>query len=242
MFMAVDGSALSGDTAGLSAEASGLKGDTRIEEPTRAQRTIVRRTAEARATVPDLELGTDVDMESCLELIAAHGYSVTAILVRACALTLRDVPYANSAYRDGRFELYSRVNVGVTIETEDAYAVPAVLDADRKSLAELTTELEALTGRAHRGELTPPELSGATFTLTDLGDHGVARSSAIVTPPQAAALVAGAIRAVPVLRDGAIAAGRMITLTLGCDHRILYGGRAARFLSGISDRLQTGQL
>jgi pyruvate dehydrogenase E2 component (dihydrolipoamide acetyltransferase) len=270
MLMVVDRSALSGDAAGLSGEAAGLpgeaaalsdeaagpsgaaarpsgeaaglKGETRIEEPTRAQRTIVRRTAEARATVPDLELDTDVDMESCLRLTTERGCSITAILVRACALALRDVPYANSAYRDGRFELYSRVNVGVTIETEDAYAVPAVLDADRKSLSELTIELGVLTGRAHRGELTPPALSGATFTLTDLGDHGVARSSAIVTPPQAAALVAGAIRTVPVLRDGAIVAGRVSTLTLGCDHRILYGGRAARFLSGVSDRLQAGRL
>lgn len=242
MLMVVDRSALSGEPAGLLGEAAGLKGETRIEEPTRAQRTIVRRTAEARATVPDLELDTDVDMESCLRLTTDNGYSVTAILVRACALALRDVPHANSAYRDGRFELYSRVNVGVAIETEDAYAVPAVLDADRKSLPELTAELEALTGRAHRGELTPPELSGVTFTLTDLGDHGVARSSAIVTPPQAAALVAGAIRSVPVLRDETIVAGRMITLTLGCDHRILYGGRAARLLRGISDRLREGRL
>jgi pyruvate dehydrogenase E2 component (dihydrolipoamide acetyltransferase) len=256
MLMVVDGSApsgeaaglsgeaagLSGEAAGLSDEAAGLKGETRIEEPTRGQRTIVRRTAEARATVPDLELDTDVDMESCRRLTSESGYSVTAILVRACALALRDVPHANSAYRDGRFELYSRVNVGVTIETEDAYAVPAMLDADRKSLPELTTELEVLTGRAHRGELTRPELSGATFTLTDLGDHGVARSSAIVTPPQAAALVAGAIRNVPVLRDRAIVAGHMMTLTLGCDHRILYGARAARFLSCISDRLQARRL
>jgi pyruvate dehydrogenase E2 component (dihydrolipoamide acetyltransferase) len=242
MLMIVDGSALSGEAAGLSGGAAGPKGDTRIEEPTRAQRTIVRRTAEARATVPDLELDTDLNMDFSPRLTTENGYSVTAVLVRACALALRDVPHANSAYRDGRFELYSRVNVGVTIETEDAYALPAVLDADRKSLPELTTELEALTRRAHRGELTPPELSGATFTLTDLGDHDVARSSAIVTPPQAAALVAGAIRNVPVLRDGAIVAGRMITLTLGCDHRILYGGRAARFLSCISDRLQAGRL
>ena len=110
MLMTVDASALSG-------EAAGLKGDTRIEELTRVQRTIVRRTAEARATVPDLELDTDVDMESCLELTSGRECSVTAILVRVCALALRDVPHANSAYRDGRFELYSRVNVGVTIET-----------------------------------------------------------------------------------------------------------------------------
>ena len=235
MLGVVDGSALSG-------QAAGLKGQTRIEEPTHAQRTIVRRTAEARATVPDLELDAEVGMETCLGLAAERGCSVTAMLVRACALALRDVPRANAAYRDGRFELYSRINVGVTIETEDAYAVPTVLDADRKSLPELTAELATLTGRARRGELTPPELAGATFTLTDLSDHAVARSSAIVTPPQAAAAVAGAIRTVPVLRDGAIVPGPVMTLTLGCDHRILYGDRAARLLRGVADRLGTGQL
>ena len=235
MLVSVDGSAPSG-------EAAGLKGQTRVEEPTRAQRTIVRRTAEARATVPDLELDTEVGMEMCLDLAAERGCSVTAMLVRACALALRDVPHGNSAYRDGRFELYSRINVGVTIETEDAYAVPAVLDADRKSLPELTAELDELTHRAQAGELTPPELAGATFTLTDLGKHGVARCSAIVTPPQAAALAAGAIRTVPVLHDGAVVSGPVMTLTLGCDHRILYGARAAQLLRAVSHRLGTGQL
>jgi pyruvate dehydrogenase E2 component (dihydrolipoamide acetyltransferase) len=230
------------DRSVLSGEAAGLKGQTRIEQPSRAQRTIVRRTAEARATVPDLELDAEVDMATCMELVTERGCSVTAILVRACALALRDVPHANAAYRDGRFELYSRINVGITIETEDAYAVPAILDADLKSLPELADELTTLTHRARTGKLARPELSGATFTLTDLGEHGVARGSAIVNPPQAAALVAGAIRTVPVVRDRALAAGAVMTLTLGCDHRILYGGRAARFLTHISDRLEAGRL
>jgi pyruvate dehydrogenase E2 component (dihydrolipoamide acetyltransferase) len=225
-----------------SAETAGLKGETRIEEPTRVQRAIIRRAAEARATVPDLELDREVDMERCLALVGDRGCPVTAMLVKACALALRDVPHANAAYRDGRFEFYSRVNVGVALETDDAYAIPALLDADRKTLRELTDELGALGKRARDGELTPPELSGATFTLTDLGPRGVARASALINPPQASALAAGAIRTVPVVRDGAIVAGHTLTLTLACDHRILYGARAARLLTRICERLEQGDL
>jgi pyruvate dehydrogenase E2 component (dihydrolipoamide acetyltransferase) len=224
------------------AELTSLKGETRIEDPTRAQRTIVRRTAESRATVPDLELDCEVDMEKCFALAREHSCVVIALVVRACALALRHVPHANAAYRDGRFELYSRVNVGVTVETDDAYLIPTVLDADQKSLPELAVELATLTRRAHAGELTPPELSGATFTLTDHGDDGVTRGGVLVNPPQAAALAAGAIRSVPVVREGTVVPGHAMTLTLACDHRILYGVRAARFLRHIADRLEEGRL
>src|ERR1019366_2305460 len=88
-----------------------LKGETTVLEPTRAERAIARRNAETRATVPDLELGTEVEIDPAL---AAAGASLTAVLVRACALALRDHPRANAAYRDGHYELYSRVNVAVT--------------------------------------------------------------------------------------------------------------------------------
>lgn len=224
------------------AEPSGLKGETRIEEPDRAQRAIARRTAETRATVPDLELQTAADMSAGLALADQRGCSITAILVRACALALRDNPRANGAYRDGRYELYSRVNVGVVILTPDTQVTPTVLDADAKSLTQLDAELDAIKARAHGGELTPPELAGATFTLSDLSAYGVDRWTPLVTPPQAAALAAGAIRAVPALRDGAVVPSHAITLTLACDHRILFGERPARLLRDITARLERAQL
>jgi pyruvate dehydrogenase E2 component (dihydrolipoamide acetyltransferase) len=213
-----------------------VKGEVRIEEPDRFERTIARRSAEARAIVPDLELSAEVDMEACLAL----GAEITAILVRACALALVAVPRANSAYRDGRFELYSRVNVGVVIAADDAYTIPTVLDAQHKSLAELSAEIAGLTARS--GELSPPELAGATFTLSNPGALGVASSSPVIVPPQAAAAAAGAIRAVPVLRDGAIVPGHSMTITLACDHRILYGSPAARFLMTIKTLLEEATL
>lgn len=217
----------------------GVKGVTRIEEPSPRQRTIARRVAEARATVPDVELSAEVDMEAAL---TQRDCSTTAILVRACALALRETPRANSAYRDGRFELYSRINVGITAVTDDAFLNPVVFDAEHKSLAELTTEIDLLIQRAASGLLSPPELSGATFTVSDLGGHDVMSASTILTPPQAAALAAGAIRDAPVIRGGSILPGHLMTITLACDHRILYQAQAAAFVAAIKARIEKAML
>jgi pyruvate dehydrogenase E2 component (dihydrolipoamide acetyltransferase) len=215
-------------------ELTGAKGVTEIVAPSRAERTIARRSAEARATIPDLELSAEVDMTT----FVARGLPIDAALVRACAAALRENPLANGSYRDGNYELHSRINVGITIETEDGFVVPTVLDADQRSLAELETELELLAARAGEGELSPPELSGATFTVSNPGHNGVARAAPIIISPQAAALAAGAIRSVPVVRGPAIVPGHVMTLTLACDHRILFGSRAARFLGQISALLE----
>jgi pyruvate dehydrogenase E2 component (dihydrolipoamide acetyltransferase) len=224
----------------ITAQASGsLKGDSTVEEPDRTARAIGRRAAEIRATVPDLELGRDVDAGAALELVRSGDASLTAILTRAAALALRELPWANAAYRDGRFERYGRVNVGITVQAgESSQLIAAVLDADTKPLAELTEEIERLSARARDGELTPPEQAGTTFTLSDMSAHpGAQRWSALVISPQAAALTAGAPFAAPVLRDGAVVPGELISLTLACDHRILFGARAATLLAAIAERV-----
>ncbi len=224
------------------AEPRALKGETEIHEPTRAERAIARRHAETRATVPDLELGATVDADAVLALAREHGYATTAVLVRACALELAQHPRANGAYRDGQYEFYSRVNVGLALQTADGYVTPTVLDADHKSVAQLSAEIERATSRARAAELTPPELAGATFTLADLGEYGVARASTFLVAPQAAAVAAGAVRPAPVARDGAVVAGHTIELTLSCDGRILFGAHAARFLAAVAERLEHGRL
>jgi pyruvate dehydrogenase E2 component (dihydrolipoamide acetyltransferase) len=226
-------------TAPTPISAASLKGDADVREPGRAGRAIARRSAETRATVPDLDLATDVDADSLLMLAQREGCSATAVLVSACALALRAFPRVNAAYRDGRYEQYSRVNVSVMIQTEDLPVAATVLDADTKSLAELEGELSRLGARARAGELTPPEQAGATFTLTDLGGHGVDRVGALVTPPQAAALTAGAIHAAPRVRDGAVVAGHELTLALACDHRIVFPAQAAAFLARVARTLES---
>lgn len=214
----------------------GVKGSVQVVEPTQAERTVARRSAEARATVPDLELSVEVDMGARVGLQVPS----TAILVRAVALALREHPRANAAYRDGQFELYSRVNVGVTLPQVDGQVTATLFDADRKGLSELASEIDVLQRRA--AELTSPERSGATFTLIDLGMYGVSRASPIISAPQAAGLAAGEIRHAPVVRDAGVVPGEVMTLTLACDHRILYGAEAAGFLAHIRQLLEHGTL
>ncbi len=221
------------------APAPALKGVTSIQDPGRSGQAIARRAAEARATVPDLELEMTVDAQPLIDLARACGCSHTAVLVRACALALRDCPHANGAYRDGRYELYSRANVAVTVVTGDGQLTPTVLDADTKSLVQLSDEIERLARRARSGELTPPEQAGATFTVSDLGALGVHRWSLPLIPPQAAALTAGAVREAAVVRDGRLVAGHELRIALACDHRILFGARAAGFLTHVARLLET---
>jgi pyruvate dehydrogenase E2 component (dihydrolipoamide acetyltransferase) len=225
------------------------KGEVEIVEPTRAERVIARRAAESRATVPDFELAIVVDMSAAVdarrERRAATGPesvpSLTGLVVRACALALREHPRANGAYRDGHFELHPRVNVGVAVMDGDAFAVPTVLDADTKSALAITSEVRALAAGVRGGTITSPELAGATFTVSNLGVVGVSSFSPPVPPPQAAILAVGAVREVPVARDGDIVAGHVMNLTLNCDHRILYGIHAAEFLARIRELLERPQ-
>ncbi len=203
------------------------KGEVRIEEPTRLQRSIARRAAESRATVPHLDASTEVQLVGTDDLLAR--------VVQASALALRAVPKANASYRDGRFELYSRVNVGVAFPTDDAYLIPTVFDADAKAPEELRQLLDELGARTRNGELSPPELSGATFTVWPTGAHG---GAPLIVPPQAAALGVGAPREAAVIRDGSVSPGLVLTVTLACDHRILYASHATDLLAAIASHLQ----
>jgi pyruvate dehydrogenase E2 component (dihydrolipoamide acetyltransferase) len=230
------------DSAAAATVHGGTKGGARVEEPSRAQQAIARRAAESRATIPHLELAVDVDMAASTAARDSQAQSPTARLVRACGLALREVPRANGAYRDARFELYSRINVGVAVYTDDAFVLPTLFDADQKPLGQLTEELERLTVRAAGGQLTPPELAGSTFTLWDLSAQGMAGGAPIIVPPQAAAVAAGAVREIPVVRGPDVVPGEVMTVTLACDHRILYGTEAARFLAAIKSHLEEGYL
>ncbi len=232
------------------------KGETSVQELSRTQRTIARRMAESKATIPDFTLTMDVDMEECValrtqlkELARGAGAdhpppTYNDMVLKASALALREYPRANASYRDGSFELHSRVNVGVAVATDDALVVPTVFDADTKSLGEIARETRALAERVRAATITPPELGGGTFTVSNLGMFGVNRFTAIINPPQAAILSVGALepRAV-VLGDGPNGGGEIVarhtmSLTLACDHRILYGADAANFLARIRELLQ----
>ncbi len=221
------------------------KGKTTILELTRAQRTVARRMAESKATIPDFTLQADVDMEECVELRTElkrlspdEAPTYNDMVVKACAIALREHPRANGSYRDGQLQLHSRVNVGVAVAADDALTVPTVFDADEKSLGEIARETRALAERVRAATITPPELGGGTFSVSNLGMYGVASFTAIINPPQAAILSVGSVEPRAVVRGGALLARHTMTLTLACDHRILYGADAARFLARIRELLE----
>jgi pyruvate dehydrogenase E2 component (dihydrolipoamide acetyltransferase) len=235
------------------------KGETTTIELSRTQQTIARRMAESKATIPDFTLQIDVDMEECVQLRAqlkqisqherdpgspgAHEQlkapTYNDMVVKACALALREHPTANGSYRDGRLQLHSRVNVGVAVAAENALVVPTVFDADEKSLGEIARETHTLAERVRSAAITPPELGGGTFTVSNLGMYGVKSFTAIINPPQAGILSVGALAPRAVVREGETVARNTMTLTLACDHRILYGAEAAQFLARVRELLET---
>jgi pyruvate dehydrogenase E2 component (dihydrolipoamide acetyltransferase) len=223
----------------------GAKGQTTAVELSRAQQTTARRTAESKATIPHLTLQIDVSMDGCLTLQAElQTVTHSDMVIKACALALREHPIANSSYRDGRLQLHSRVNVGFSVADPGMLLVPTVFDADQKSLPEIAGETGALAERARAGTISPPELSGATFSVSDLGSYGVRSFAAVINPPQTGILSIGALepRAVAVAGDPHSSAEmivrRVVTLTLSCDHRVLYGADAAHFLTRIGELLE----
>jgi pyruvate dehydrogenase E2 component (dihydrolipoamide acetyltransferase) len=221
------------------------KGETTIVELTRTQRTIARRMAESKATIPHFALTVELDMERCVALRSElkrlspeEAPTYNDMVVKACALALREHPRANGSYRDGRLELHARVNVGVAVARNDALVVPTVFDADLKSLGEIARETRALAERVRAGTITPPELGGGTFTVSNLGMYEVRSFTAIVNPPQAAILAVGALAQRPVVHDDQLVPRHTLSATLACDHRILYGADAARFLARIRELLE----
>ena len=237
-----------GPTPGVREKPETAKGQVEVVEPTKVQQTIARRMAESKATAPHFYLQAEVDMSAAFEgrkrlkEMAAEGEVVPTfndMVVKACALGLREHPRANAAYRDGHFEFYSRVNVGVAVAAPDALIVPTVFDADLKGLRQISAETKALASRVRDGSITPPELSGATFTVSNLGMYGISNFHAVINTPQAGILSVGELKAKPVVTDDrSIEARQMMGVTLACDHRILYGADGAVFLRRVRALLE----
>jgi pyruvate dehydrogenase E2 component (dihydrolipoamide acetyltransferase) len=228
-------------------ETETAKGTTTYQDLTRLQQVVSRRMSESKATAPHFYLQAEIDMSAAVEArsrlkkLTPEGEVVPSfndMIVKACALALKEFPLANGAYKDGRFELYSRVNVGVAVAAQDALVVPTVFDADRKGLREIATDARRLAGKVRDGSITPPELSGGTFTVSNLGMYGVSNFSAVINSPQAAILAVGAITEKPAVRDGEITTAHLLGVTLACDHRILYGAPAAELLARIRSLLE----
>jgi len=221
------------------------KGDVSVVDPTPTQATIARRMVESATTIPVFTVSADVDVS---QIVASRrearercedAPSLNDFVVKAAAATLREFPRFNASYVHGKVELYSRVNVGIAVATDDALLVPVVRDADRKSLVELAEETRALADAARRRTLRPEDFRDGTFTVSNLGMFGVGSFTAIIDPPQVAILAVGGARRASV-EEGPdrIAFSDLMTVTLSCDHRVVYGADGARFLSRLRELLE----
>jgi pyruvate dehydrogenase E2 component (dihydrolipoamide acetyltransferase) len=204
------------------------RGDVTVVELTPTQATIARRMAQSAAEIPVFTVTADAQVSQIVAFrkSAEDPPSLNDFVVKAVALTLRDFPRFNASWADGRIELHSRINVGIAVATDDALLVPVVFDADRKKLPEISAETRRLAEGARSRSLRPDDLQGGTFTVSNLGMFGVRSFTAIVDPPQVAILAVG----------GTV--DDTMTLTLSCDHRVVYGADGARFLSRLRELLE----
>ena len=224
---------------------AGPKGEAEVQDLTRLQQTVARRMAESKATAPDFSISLTVDMTQAVELrkrlkeVADPAPSFNDMVVKAAAIALKEHPRVNGAYRDGKFELYEKVNIGIAVAAMDALVVPTVFDADRKSLGQIARDARGAAEKVRDRTITPPELSGATFTVSNLGMFGIEQFTAIINPPQASILTVGKLAKQPAVDEGGrIVARDQMSLSLVCDHRILYGADGAQFLARVKDLLE----
>jgi len=217
--------------------------DVEVVEPTRMQATIARRMAEAKTTVPEFNITVEARVDLAVSMRqqlkdsvpAADKVTMTDFLVRACALVLRKFPEVNSSWVDGRFQRKRRISIGLAVAPSQGMGllVPVVHDADLKDLIQISIESRQVIERARSGRPAEGDLSGATFSISNLGMYGVDEFVAIINPPEAAILAVGAIKEVPVVDAGRIVPGKVMRMTLSVDHRVFYGATAAQFMAEV---------
>jgi pyruvate dehydrogenase E2 component (dihydrolipoamide acetyltransferase) len=164
--------------------------------------------------------------------------TVTDLLTRACATALTAHPEVNASWDETRILRHRQVNIGVAVAIDDGLIVPVIRDADRKTLTEIAREAHDLTARARARRLTPDELAGGTFTISNLGMYGIRQFTAVINPPQAAILAVGEAVRQPVVRGDQVIIATTMTLTLSIDHRAVDGATAAGFLTRLKELIE----
>ena len=207
----------------------------------RMRRTIAERMTQSIRDVPQFSVSRDVDMSAANAARTAAGVSYADVLIWAVARTLRDHPRLAMRYDPEGLIGADGIHIGIAVALDDGLLVPVLRDADAKDLAAISRERTALQEGARTGKLPVDALIGAVFTVSNLGQHGVDRFTAIVNPPEAAILAVGRVRDMVVARDGLAVVAPVITLTLSVDHRAADGTHAAAFLADLATRLTSGQ-
>jgi pyruvate dehydrogenase E2 component (dihydrolipoamide acetyltransferase) len=230
--------------------AAAVDGDVEEVPLSAMRRTVARRLVESMQSTPHFYLTGTIDAEALLGLRAelnrqlqAGGQdlkvSVNDLIVKACAGLLRTNPELNVSFGGDRLLVHRRVHVGIAVALDGGLVVPVIRDADRKSLTQIGREARELIGRAREGRLAAGELTGGTFTVSNLGMYGIDQFTAVINPPEAAILAVGAAVAEPVAtHNGGVAVHRRMRLTLSIDHRALDGATGAGFLAQLKTVLE----
>ena len=214
------------------------------EKMTSMRLTIARRLSESKQTIPHYRLGADVDFTGLFarraELVAAgQKVSVNDLLLRGVALTLGKHPQLNAHFAGDEVVKFARADICVAVSTDGGLSTPVLRDVANKTAAEVASGVADLAQRARNGKLVREEITGGTFTVSNLGMFGIDQFDAIINPPQVAILAVGAARERVIARSGAAVVAKVATLTLSCDHRVVDGAVGAAFLADLRACLES---
>ena len=200
------------------------------------RKVIAKRLGESKFSAPHYYLAVEFDMDNAIAFRKQYNsipdtkISFNDIVVKACALALRQHPQVNSQWFEDRMKLNNHVHIGVAVAVEDGLVVPVVKFANEQTLPQIGVAVKDFAGRARKKKLTPQEMEGSTFTISNLGMFGIESFTSIINQPNSAILSVGTIVQKPVVRDGQIVVGNTMKLTLACDHRTVDGATGAAFL------------
>jgi len=159
-------------------------------------------------------------------------------VIKACAVAMRKVPMVNASWTDDAIRMYENVDVSIAVATEGGLITPIIRNADQKGLLAISTEMKDLASSARDNKLKPEEFQGGGFSISNLGMYGIKEFSAIINPPQSAILAVGAGEQRPIVRNGALAVGTVMSCTLSCDHRVVDGAVGAEFLQALKPLIE----
>jgi len=231
-------------------QAAPAGGDYEVVKISQMRKTIARRLAESKFTSPHFYLTADIDMEKATafrvqlnEMSAAKDgpkVSFNDLVTKACALALRKHAWVNASWMEaeGEIRLHKDVHVAIAVAVDEGLLTPVIRHADRKGLGDIATETRELAAKARNRELQPDDWSGSTFSTSNLGMFGIDEFTAIINPPNACILAIGSIRDTPVVKNGVVVPGKLMKVTLSCDHRVVDGATGAEFLGTVRGYLE----
>lgn len=209
------------------------------------RKVIARRLSESKFGAPHFYLTIEINMDNAMaarKQVNAHPdikVSFNDIIMKACAVALRKHPAINSSWHGDKITYHEEINIGVAVAIPDGLMVPVVRDTDLKSLTQINAEVKDLAGKARNKKLSTEEMTGNTFTISNLGNFGIEEFTAIINPPDACILAVGSIMQKPIVKDGEIVVGNMMKVTLSCDHRVVDGVTGANFLATLKGMLES---